>query len=62
MNRYLKNLEKIEFVVTNACTGSCRHCSQGEHEGVVHRIAPGVAAELVRSVADRYSIKTVMTS
>ena len=31
MNNYLKNLNRIEFVVTMACTGKCKHCSQGEH-------------------------------
>ena len=31
MNKYLKNLNRIEFVVTMACTGKCKHCSQGEH-------------------------------
>ena len=33
MNKYLKNLNRIEFVVTMACTGKCKHCSQGEHKG-----------------------------
>lgn len=31
MNKYLKNLDRIEFVVTMACTGRCKHCSEGEH-------------------------------
>ena len=31
MNQYLKNLNKIEFVVTYACTGGCKHCSEGDH-------------------------------
>ena len=30
-NEYLKNLKKIEFVITNACTGRCKHCSEGNH-------------------------------
>ena len=61
MNRYLVNLEKIEFVVTNACTGNCKHCSQGDHPITSERIDPTAAAELVRSVAENYDIKTVMT-
>jgi len=28
-NQYLKNPNKIEFVVTYACTGHCKHCSEG---------------------------------
>ncbi len=31
MNEYVKNLNRIEFVVTMACTGRCKHCSEGEH-------------------------------
>lgn len=31
MNKYLKNLNRIEFVVTMACSGRCKHCSQGNH-------------------------------
>ena len=61
MNQYLKNLNKIEFVVTNACTGSCKHCSQGYHNRHNERIDPAVAADAVRKVARAYDIKTVMT-
>ena len=60
MNEYLKNVEKIEFAVTFACTGSCKHCSEGSHVGCSERIDPTVAADAVRSIASEYSIKTVM--
>ena len=33
MNDYVKNLNRIEFVVTYACTGRCKHCSEGDHIG-----------------------------
>lgn len=61
MNPYLKNLTKIEFVVTNACTGRCRHCSEGEHIGCNEQIDPSLAANAVRRVAELYPIQTVMT-
>ena len=61
MNRYLKNLSKIEFVVTNACTGRCRHCSAGGNASVAERIDPTLAAEAVKKIAAEYEIKTVMT-
>lgn len=60
MNQYLKNLNKIEFVVTSACTGRCKHCSEGEHLSRGDRIDPSLAADAVRSVAGVYDIKTVM--
>ena len=59
-NTYLKNFSKIEFVVTNACTGRCKHCSEGDHECAGERIDPPVAAEAVRKIAAAYDIKTVM--
>ena len=61
MNQYLKNLNKIEFVVTYACTGRCKHCSEGEHSSCGERIDPGIAADAVRKLASEYDIKTVMT-
>ena len=61
MDQYLKNLSKIEFVVTYACTGRCKHCSEGEHTSCGERIDPGIAADAVRKIVAEYDIKTVMT-
>lgn len=61
MNKYLKNLNKIEFVVTSACTGRCKHCSQGDHKVHGERIDPKVAADAVCKIVAEYDIKTVMT-
>ena len=61
MNPYLKNLNKIEFVVTYACTGRCRHCSEGDHTSCGERIDPQIAADAVRKIAAAYDIKAVMT-
>ena len=61
MNQYLKNLNKIEFVVTYACTGRCKHCSEGDHTNCGEHIDPQIAADAVRKIASEYDIKTVMT-
>ena len=61
MNPYLKNLNKIEFVVTYACTGQCKHCSEGDHASCGECIDPQIAADAVRKIAAEYEIKTVMT-
>ena len=61
MNQYFKNLNKIEFVVTYACTGRCKHCSEGDHSSCGERIDPKIAADAVRKIAAEYDIKTVMT-
>ena len=61
MNPYMKKLNKIEFVVTYACTGRCKHCSEGDHDACGERIDPAIAADAVRKIASKYDIKTVMT-
>ena len=61
MNKYLENLNKIEFVVTNACTGRCKHCSEGDHKPSGKHIDGKSAADAVRRISSEYKIKTVMT-
>lgn len=60
MNKYLRNLNRIEFVVTMACTGKCKHCSQGDHK-TNENIDKDIAAEAIRKTAKEYNIKSVMT-
>lgn len=61
MNKYVKNLNRIEFVVTFACTGRCKHCSQGKHSGFGEPIGAETAAKAVRAAARHYAIDSVMT-
>ncbi len=60
MNKHLKNLNRIEFVVTAACTGKCKHCSQGENRSN-DKIDNYSASDAVRKIAKEYNIKSVMT-
>lgn len=60
MNRYLQNLNRIEFVVTMACTGRCKHCSQGEHKNS-DSIDKTLAADAVQKIASEYKIDSLMT-
>lgn len=60
MNKYLKNLNRVEFVVTSACTGNCRHCSQGEHR-INESINKNLAADAVVKISQNYKIQSVMT-
>ena len=61
MNKYLKNLNRIEFVMTYACTGKCKHCSEGEKLSCGDKIDETVAAEMIKAVCKSYEIKTLMT-
>lgn len=61
MNKYLKNLNRLEFVVTFACTGRCRHCSEGEHTGSGEHIDGEIAANAVRELCGGFEITSMMT-
>ena len=60
MNEYLKNLNKIEFVVTFACSGRCKHCSEGDHTDSGKSIDTEVAVNAIKRVAGEYDVKTIM--
>jgi len=61
MNPYLQNLNRIEFLLTFACTGRCKHCSEGEHTSTGEHIDGEAAADIVRRVASEYKINSLMT-
>lgn len=61
MNEYIRNLNRIEFVVTYSCTGKCRHCSQGGQPHPKGYVKPDTAAEVVRKTAEKFAVNSVMT-
>ena len=60
MNKYLKNLNRIEFVVTMACSGRCKHCSQGSHISNEHIDAES-AEQAIYDICSHYNIESLMT-
>ena len=50
MNRYVRNLNRIEFIVTMACTGKCRHCSEGDHAGFTGHMDADTADKYFRDL------------
>ncbi len=61
MNHYVKNLNRMEFVLTWACTGKCKHCSQGDHAASGKCLDEKAAVRAVREVAEVFGIKSLMT-
>jgi len=57
----VKNLNRLEFVVTMSCTGRCKHCSEGSHLDCTGYIDADKAAEAIRKVCEKYQIKSLMT-
>ena len=60
MNPYLKNLRKAEYIITYACTGACRHCSQGNIVRDSACIDASRAAAALDKIAASCSLQTVM--
>lgn len=61
MNKYLKNLKRIEVVVTLACTGKCKHCSQGEHINCHGHVDRELVEKSICEVCEHYNIESLMT-
>lgn len=57
----LKNLNRIEFVITLACTGKCKHCSQGAHIASGSCIRHAAAVDVVHRLAEQYDMESLMT-
>lgn len=61
MNPYLKNLNRIEFMITHACTGRCRHCSEGGHVGKGGFIDGDAAVKMIADLCRVFKIDSLMT-
>ncbi len=61
MNPYLQSFNRLEFLLTFACTGRCRHCSEGDHAAFGEHLDGGAAAEAVRKIAGQYGLESLMT-
>ena len=62
MNPYL-NINRLEFILTQRCTGRCRHCSAGEmvaHPKGAH-IPVEASVQAIRELAEMYDMQSVMT-
>ena len=60
MNKYVKHLNRIEFLVTLACTGHCKHCSEGDHAGFTEHLDGTCAAKAVDDICHVYKIDSLM--
>jgi pyruvate-formate lyase-activating enzyme len=60
MNRFI-DLNRIEFVITDACSGRCKHCSNGDHSSNGESVTVDAAVTAIKQLADRFEIKSVMT-
>lgn len=52
-------LNRIEFVITYACTGRCKHCSVGDKHGK-GSVDPEKARETMKKLASRFPVESAM--
>ncbi len=60
-NIYIRNVDRIEFIVTYSCTGSCAHCSLGDKSDFCGHLSPERAASVVDDVCALNTVDSVMT-
>lgn len=61
LHEYFKNTDRIEFTVTMACTGHCKHCSEGDHINCKGHIDPDAAVDAIRKICQHFTIRSLMT-
>lgn len=61
MDSCFEHLDRIEFVITDMCTGNCKHCSEGDRIHSTAHIDGARGAELVRTLCRDYPIASLMT-
>lgn len=55
------DLKRLEFVITNACSGKCKHCSCGEHPSAGGSVDADAAVAAVRRLSEKFKMESVMT-
>ncbi len=60
MNENLRNLNRIECIVTMACTGRCRHCSEGSHESFKDHLDGSAVENAIMQICKQYKIDSLM--
>ena len=60
MNEYIKHLNRIEVIETMACTGHCKHCSEGDHTGFTDHLDGRCVAKVIDTICSIYNIDSLM--
>ena len=55
------DLNRIEFVITDACSGKCKHCSAGEQTSVGVSVDANAAITAIKRLAGKFKIESVTT-
>ena len=61
MNPVHININRIEFAVTNACSGKCKHCSAAVSETASGSVDADAAVKVIKQLTSRYAVESMMT-
>lgn len=60
LNKYINNIERVEFTINDSCTSRCKHCSEGELAGK-NVLDKEKAAKVIKDIASVNDVKSIMT-
>ena len=55
------DVKRIEFVITNACSGKCKHCSATVSDTASGSIDTDAAVKVIEQLAGKYAVESMMT-
>ena len=61
MNPFLKNLNRVEFIITYSCTGNCKHCSESEQRNNGGKLNADTAVRALEKINNAFTLQSVMT-
>lgn len=61
MNPYIKNLNRVEFIITYSCTGNCKHCSESELGKIGGELNADAAVRALERINKAFPLRSVMT-
>lgn len=61
MNPYIKNIGRIEFIITYACTGRCKHCSESGKANNGDYLTADISVRALEKINKTFTLQSVMT-
>ena len=61
MNPYIKNLNRIEFIITYSCTGNCKHCSESDLRKNGGNLDADAAVRALEKINAIFPLQSIMT-
>lgn len=60
INKYINDINRVEFAITHSCTSNCKHCSVGINKGS-DKLDKYKVANVLIELSKEFQIESVMT-